>query len=140
MSLAVCDYVHSNFQNPDLRYYDSQPSYTLYDDHRCVTPRERKIFYRSPVSDTALTVLTTNGQSNQISILDSLNSTTPSTPRSFLIITRNCGRRFAMKIDVIISWSGRGQQTNRKNLTRGEHADGAADRLTGRKLAVASRC
>lgn len=49
-------------------------------------------------------------------------------------------RTFAMKIDVIISWSGRGQQTNRKNLTRGEHADGAADRLTGRKLAVASRC
>lgn len=49
-------------------------------------------------------------------------------------------RTFAMKIDVIISWSGRGQQTNRKNLTRGEHADGATDRLTGRKLAVASRC
>lgn len=40
----------------------------------------------------------------------------------------------AMKIDAIISWSGR-RQTNRRNLVRDRHTD-SADQLTERKLAT----
>lgn len=40
----------------------------------------------------------------------------------------------AMKIDAIISWSGR-RQTNRRNLIRDRHTN-SADQLTKRKLAT----
>lgn len=40
----------------------------------------------------------------------------------------------AMKIDAIISWSGR-RQTNRRNLIRDRHTN-SSDQLTERKLAT----